>query len=66
MQVKVNGELTEVPAATTVAKLLETLKVDAQQVAVELNESVVRRARHQETALNDGDRLEIVTFVGGG
>ncbi|MFT3842805.1 MAG: sulfur carrier protein ThiS [Myxococcaceae bacterium] len=66
MQVKVNGELTEVPAATTVAKLLETLKVDALQVAVELNESVVRRARHQDTALNDGDRLEIVTFVGGG
>jgi thiamine biosynthesis protein ThiS len=66
MQVKVNGEPKEVPSATTVAQLLTSLQVDAGQVAVELNESVVRRARHGDTALCEGDRLEIVTFVGGG
>jgi len=66
MQVKVNGEPREVPAASTVAQLLLSLKVDPGLVAVELNESVVRRARHGETQLSEGDRLEIVTFVGGG
>jgi thiamine biosynthesis protein ThiS len=66
MQVKVNGEPKQVPDATTVAQLLQSLQVDPSQVAVELNEAVVRRARHSETRLADGDRLEIVTFVGGG
>ena len=66
MQVKVNGEPKELPAATTVEQLLKSLSIDAAQVAVELNEAVVRRAQHPSVALKDGDRLEIVTFVGGG
>ncbi len=66
MQVRVNGEAKEVAAATTVAQLLRSLSIDAQLVAVELNEEVVRRVRHEQTVLAEGDRVEIVTFVGGG
>jgi len=66
MQVRVNGTAQQLPEATTVAQLLQTLAVDPQLVAVELNEAVVRRARHSEVKLSDGDRVEIVTFVGGG
>lgn len=62
----VNGEPREVPDGITVAKLLELLGAQTTQVAVEVNEAVVRRARHAEAGLADGDRVEVVTFVGGG
>jgi sulfur carrier protein len=66
MQVRVNGEPRELAEATTVAQLLVSLKIDPALVAVELNEEVVRRARHPQVRLSEGDRVEIVTFVGGG
>jgi thiamine biosynthesis protein ThiS len=66
MQVRVNGEPREVAEATTVTQLLQSLRIDPTLVAVELNEAVVRRAKHPETRLSEGDRVEIVTFVGGG
>ena len=66
MQLHVNGESLEVPDDLTVAGLLEHLAVRAPRVAVELNTEVVVKARHPDTRLRAGDRLEIVTFVGGG
>ncbi|NMO16712.1 sulfur carrier protein ThiS [Pyxidicoccus fallax] len=66
MQVQVNGETREVPEGMTLASLLESLQVGGPGVAVEVNEQVVRRARHPEHRLQAGDRVEIVTFVGGG
>jgi sulfur carrier protein len=66
VKVTVNGEPREVPLGTTVVTLLLQMKIEAERVAVEVNEAVVRRARHAEVALADGDRVEIVTFVGGG
>ena len=62
----VNGEERAVPAPMTVAQLLAHLGLEARQVAVERNRAIVRRDDHARTALADGDRLEIVTFVGGG
>ena len=62
----VNGEQREVPEGTTVAKLLEILEATSDQVAVEVNAAVVRRARHAEVSLSAGDQVEVVTFVGGG
>jgi sulfur carrier protein len=50
----------------TVAALVETLGMKADRVAVELNLDIVPRARWVETQLNEGDRLEVVHFVGGG
>ncbi|MDX2013916.1 MAG: sulfur carrier protein ThiS [Myxococcaceae bacterium] len=66
MQIVVNGERRDVPEGTTVSSLVSALAIAQHRVAVELNEEVVPKARHAETRLRDGDRLEIVTFVGGG
>lgn len=66
MNIEVNGEPREVPAGTTVRALLETLGLGDTRVAVERNQEIVPRARHAATEVADGDRLEIVHFVGGG
>ena len=66
MQVVLNGEAKQLPDGTTVTTLLASLGLDRRRVAVELNERVVPKAQHAETRLGEGDRLEIVTFVGGG
>jgi sulfur carrier protein len=64
--VQVNGEPRDVDEGTTVATLVQSLGLTAPHVAIELNLDVVPRAQHAETYLRDGDRLEIVTLVGGG
>lgn len=66
MTLLVNGEPRQVPEGATVRDLLQELKVIGERVAVEVNAEVVRRARHAEHRLRDGDKVEVVTFVGGG
>ncbi|MEW6433694.1 MAG: sulfur carrier protein ThiS [Myxococcota bacterium] len=66
MQIHLNGEPKDVPEGVTVRELLELLSITAPRVAVEVNAQVVKKARHAETALQPGDQVEIVTFVGGG
>lgn len=66
MQVVVNGEARDVPEGTTVAALLALVGAPAAGVAVEVNRAVVRRAEHAARALAPGDRVEVVTLVGGG
>jgi sulfur carrier protein len=66
MQVKLNGEVREVPDGATVAGLLAHLGVKVQRVAVEVNESIVTKDRYQDHAIRAGDAVEIVAFVGGG
>jgi len=66
IQVSVNGEALRVPSGSTVADVLRQLSLDRARVAVEHNLRVVPRAEHASLRLNHGDRLEIVTFVGGG
>ncbi len=66
IEVTVNGESLSVPKGTTVLALLERLNVRSQQVAVEVNTELVKKARHSERQLRVGDQVEIVTFVGGG
>ncbi|MCK5941343.1 MAG: sulfur carrier protein ThiS [Planctomycetes bacterium] len=65
-EVQVNGEPRAVPAGSTVADLIAALGFQPQQVAVERNKLIVRRADHAGTVLQPGDRLEVVTFFGGG
>ena len=65
ISVTVNGEVRQVPAGSTVASLIVLLGLTGK-VAVERNLDVVPRAEHGTTVLASGDRLEIVTFVGGG
>jgi len=66
LHVVVNGEAHEIPAGSTVTDLIARLGLAGRPVAVERNREVIPRARHAETLLGDGDRLELVTFVGGG
>jgi len=66
LKLVVNGEPQEVPEGTTVLALLVHLKIPGEQVAVEVNNQVIRRARHAEHRLASGDQVEIVAFVGGG
>ena len=66
MNVQVNGEGREIAAGSTVASLLGELGVTQPHVAVEVNLEVVPRAQHRETVLKPGDRVEVVTLVGGG
>jgi thiamine biosynthesis protein ThiS len=66
MKIQVNGEQRSIVDGANVAELLRELGVTAPHVAVELNLEVVPRANHADTKLHDGDRLEVVTLVGGG
>ena len=66
MLVQVNGAAQEVPEGTSVAELLRALALVHERVAVERNGQLVRRAEHERTRLAEGDRIELVTLVGGG
>jgi sulfur carrier protein len=66
LEIMVNGEPRDIPAPATLLELLTHLGLDPRMVVVELNREIVRRARLGETALADGDVVELVHFVGGG
>jgi len=66
IRIVVNGETLEVPVGLTVTDLLAHLAVPVLGVAVERNRRVVRRAEHEACAIEEGDIVEIVQFVGGG
>ena len=66
MLLHINGEKREFPDGLTVASLIERLGMKSDRVAVELNLEIVPRSDWSETELQDGDKLEIVHFVGGG
>ena len=64
--VQVNGEDKELTEGTVLSELVTQLNLPIQRIAVELNRTVVRRLEWDKTVLQDGDRIEIVHFVGGG
>lgn len=64
-EIHLNGEIRSVGALTVLA-LVQELGLDVRKVAVEHNLEIVPRTLHAETELVDGDRLELVVFVGGG
>jgi len=66
LRLTVNGELRKAEAGTTVAALLRAMGVDPARVAVERNRDVVPRTTWAEAGLADGDKIEIVAFIGGG
>ena len=65
MRIQVNGDTREV-AATTILALVGELGLDPRKVAVERNLEIVPRSLHAQTTLVEGDRIELVVFVGGG
>jgi sulfur carrier protein len=66
MYLFINGEEKTFAEPLSLAELIQQLGMKGDRVAVELNREIVARAHWTETRLNDGDRLEIVHFVGGG
>ena len=68
MKLHINGEERsfDSPTPFTLSALVEVLGMKADRVAVELNRDIVPRDRWPETLLNEGDKLEVVHFVGGG
>lgn len=65
MQIHLNGDEKNI-SATTVLGLLESLGIDPKRVAIELNKEILPKAQYTEKTIADGDRIEIVHFVGGG
>lgn len=63
---RLNGAPRPCPPGLTVARLLAEIGAAGPGVAVERNEEVVPRARHAETPVEPGDRIEVVRLVGGG
>jgi sulfur carrier protein len=66
MQIVVNGQPRTLNDGLTLADLVAALELTPQRVAIEVNEQLVRRTDYASTRLCDGDRIEVVTLVGGG
>jgi thiamine biosynthesis protein ThiS len=66
IEITINGEPRQITAGSSVTDLVTFLELTAQRLAIELNLSILPRAAWAETELQDGDKLEIVHFVGGG
>jgi thiamine biosynthesis protein ThiS len=66
MQMQVNGEQRTVLAGLTVAGLLKELDIRPDRVAVELNLTILDRSEFDRRSLQEGDRIEIISFIGGG
>ena len=66
LRVFINGESKEISGTPSLAELIDQLDLPAARIAIELNRDVVRRNDWSSTILQDGDRIEIVHFVGGG
>ena len=66
IQIRVNGEARAWRRGATVADLLQDLEIKTERVAVELNLEILDRASFTQRLLHDGDRIEILSFIGGG
>ena len=64
--ITVNGKQIQLTSEMSVADYLEQNNYQINRIAVEMNEEILPRYSYSETMLKDGDRLEVVTFVGGG
>jgi sulfur carrier protein len=66
VNIRLNGDPHVLPGSLTLAELLARLEIDPRRVAVERNFVVVKRDAYAATAVQEGDEIEIVNFVGGG
>jgi len=66
MQIQVNGERRDCRAGSTVGDLLRELEIKSERAAVELNLEILDRTDFDQRGLNEGDRVEILSFIGGG
>lgn len=66
MKVFINGETREIQGETNLSELLKQLSLPSERIAIELNKEVARRRDWENIQIKDGDKIEIVHFVGGG
>jgi thiazole synthase len=66
IEIRLNGEMLEVPAPLSVAQLLEHFELPKERVAVERNRTIVPKVQWETVSVSNGDELEVVHFVGGG
>jgi len=66
MKITINGESKEITEEISLQKLLKSLSLPDERIAVELNREVVRKKDWENIKLNDADKIEIIHFVGGG
>jgi sulfur carrier protein len=66
MQIVLNGDSFETAGGSTIDALLQQLGISRERVAVELNAAIVPKGDYEKQLLSDGDKIEIVHFVGGG
>jgi sulfur carrier protein len=66
IQIQVNSEARSIASGTSIDAFVAELGLRPEVVAIEVNERLVRREERGRTILNDGDRIEVVTLVGGG
>lgn len=66
MELVINGEKRDCTGIGTVGELVANLELDSRKVAIEKNLEIVPRSAYAQTPLAAGDRLEIITFIGGG
>ncbi|NOX97209.1 MAG: sulfur carrier protein ThiS [Nitrospirae bacterium] len=66
MNLVINGKKKELEEGTTVGRLLKIKKVRPEVVTVELNDQIIEREKYGDTILKEGDRLELVYYMGGG
>jgi thiamine biosynthesis protein ThiS len=66
MKLRLNGEIKQIENSITVSGLLESLQIEPARVAVEVNLKIIKKADYLNHQLNEGDSVEIVSFVGGG
>jgi len=66
MNITLNGSVREINSGATVKALLDSVKLKPETVAVELNLAIVPKNEYDARCLNEGDKIEIISFVGGG
>lgn len=66
MQLFINGQKQDVKSNITVSDLLKQLQINSAAIALELNLNIVPKNQFETTVLKEGDKLEIISFVGGG
>ncbi len=66
MNIHINGEQKKIEAGTSISALIAVLGIAPSQIAVELNGTIAPKSAHGTTQLSEGDRVEIVRFIGGG
>ncbi|BDC48991.1 thiamine biosynthesis protein ThiS [Bryobacterales bacterium F-183] len=66
IEIRLNGDRTQVPEGLNIQGLLHHLDIHADRVAVELNRSIIRKPEWEASIIQPGDEVEVVHFVGGG